>query len=73
MTLHKGPYGYYVQLGEAADGAKPPRASIPKGMDPARLDLERALELLSLPRPDRHATPRTASRSRPASAASAPT
>ena len=34
VTLHKGPYGYYVQLGEAADGQKPPRASIPKGMDP---------------------------------------
>ena len=50
MTLHKGPYGYYVQLGEAADGAKPPRASIPKGMDPAPLTLERALDLLSLPR-----------------------
>ena len=50
VTLHKGPYGYYVQLGEAADDAKPPRASIPKGMDPATLALERALELLSLPR-----------------------
>ena len=50
VTLHKGPYGYYVQLGEAAGGAKPPRASIPKGMDPATLALERALELLSLPR-----------------------
>ena len=50
VTLHKGPYGYYVQLGEAAEGQKPPRASIPKGMDPATLALERALDLLSLPR-----------------------
>ena len=50
VTLHKGPYGFYVQLGEAVEGEKPPRASIPKGMDPAALDLERALELLSLPR-----------------------
>ncbi len=50
VTLHKGPYGYYVQLGEAVDSEKPPRASIPKGMDPATLALERALELLSLPR-----------------------
>jgi len=50
VTLHKGPYGYYVQLGEPVDGAKPPRSSIPKGMDPATLTLERALDLLSLPR-----------------------
>ena len=50
MTLKKGPYGYYVQLGEAVEGEKPRRASIPKGIDPATLELERALELLSLPR-----------------------
>jgi len=50
VILKKGPYGFYVQLGEAAEGAKPPRASIPKGMDPAAMDLERALRLLSLPR-----------------------
>ncbi len=50
VTLKKGPYGFYVQLGEAAEGAKPRRASIPKGMDPGTVDLERALRLLSLPR-----------------------
>ncbi|MFO1210194.1 MAG: type I DNA topoisomerase [Amaricoccus sp.] len=50
VTLHKGPYGYYVQLGEPVDGQKPPRSSIPKGVDPSTLTLERALELLSLPR-----------------------
>jgi DNA topoisomerase-1 len=50
VTLRKGPYGYYVQLGEAPEGEKPRRASIPKGMDPAAIDLARALELLSLPR-----------------------
>ena len=49
-SLKKGPYGFYVQFGEAAEAPKPPRASIPKGMDPAALDLERALRLLSLPR-----------------------
>jgi DNA topoisomerase-1 len=50
VILKKGPYGFYVQFGEAAEGAKPPRASIPKGIDPAAVDLERALALLSLPR-----------------------
>ena len=32
------------------DKEKPKRASIPKGMDPAAIDLARALELLALPR-----------------------
>jgi DNA topoisomerase-1 len=50
VTLRVGPYGLYVQLGEAADGEKPKRASIPKGMDASAIELPRALELLSLPR-----------------------
>jgi DNA topoisomerase-1 len=50
VLLKKGPYGFYVQLGEASEGEKPPRASIPKGMDPSAVELGRALELLSLPR-----------------------
>jgi DNA topoisomerase-1 len=50
ISLRKGPYGLYVQRGEGAEGVKPPRTSIPKGMDPEALDLARALELLSLPR-----------------------
>jgi DNA topoisomerase-1 len=49
-TLKKGPYGFYVQLGEAVEKEKPKRASIPKGMEPGGIDLGRALELLSLPR-----------------------
>ncbi len=50
VTLKKGPYGFYVQLGEAVEGEKPRRASIPAGIDPATLELDRALQLLSLPR-----------------------
>jgi DNA topoisomerase-1 len=50
VTLRVGPYGLYVQLGEAADGEKPKRASIPKGMDPVAVDLRRALDMLALPR-----------------------
>jgi DNA topoisomerase I len=51
VTLRKGPYGNYVQLGEAvAKGEKPKRASLPKGIAPADVDLDKALGLLSLPR-----------------------
>ncbi len=51
VTLRVGPYGLYVQLGEATEDVKPKRSSIPKGMDASAVDLARALELLSLPRP----------------------
>lgn len=47
VTLRKGPYGVYVQLG--FDG-KVKRASLPKGKSPADVDLEFALGLLRLPR-----------------------
>ena len=50
VTLRNGPYGTYVQLGEAAEKKKPKRASLPRGMAPDTVDLERALGLLSLPR-----------------------
>jgi DNA topoisomerase-1 len=50
VTLRVGPYGPYLQLGEPKDGGKPKRASVPKGMDAAAIDLDRALRLLALPR-----------------------
>ena len=50
VTLRTGRFGPYVQLGEAEGDEKPKRASVPKGIDAATLDLERALQLLSLPR-----------------------
>ena len=50
MTLRSGRFGPYVQLGEAVDGEKPKRAGLPKGTAPDDVDLDRALQLLSLPR-----------------------
>ena len=53
VTLRKGPYGIYVQLGEPKGPKgkeKPPRASLPKGLAPAEITLETALALLALPR-----------------------
>lgn len=50
ILLKKGPYGLYVQLGEDIKGEKPKRASLPKGQSGDSVTLERALELLALPR-----------------------
>ena len=50
VTLRSGRFGPYVQLGEAVDGEKPKRASLPKRMAPDDVDLERARALLALPR-----------------------
>jgi DNA topoisomerase-1 len=50
VYVKTGRFGPYVQLGDAEDTDKPKRASLPKGQDPEALDLERALQLLSLPR-----------------------
>jgi len=54
VTLRKGPYGPYVQLGEEEGSGKkkvkPKRSSIPKTMPVTSIDLEKALGLLSLPR-----------------------
>ena len=66
ISLRKGPYGHYVQLGEeeeipaepVAEGKKPKkpkkikpkRSSLTKDMAPSAVDLELAIGLLSLPR-----------------------
>lgn len=47
VTLRSGRFGPYVQLGEEA---KPKRSSLPRGWQASEMDLDKALQLLSLPR-----------------------
>jgi len=53
VSMRKGPFGVYVQLGEAVKGSKekPKRQSLLRGQVPSDIDLDLALLLLSLPRP----------------------
>ena len=52
VYLKKGPYGYYVQLGEDATATteKPKRVALPKFMKAEELTEEQAMILISLPR-----------------------
>jgi DNA topoisomerase-1 len=51
MYVLTGRYGPYVQLGEVTEETpKPRRASIPRGVNPASLSPEQAVELLLFPR-----------------------
>ncbi|GAB4167332.1 MAG: type I DNA topoisomerase [Rickettsiaceae bacterium] len=50
VYLKKGPYGWYVQLGEAVTKQeKPKRCPLPTGFKPEEITLETALKLLNLP------------------------
>lgn len=56
IAIRDGRFGKYIQLGETKKAEKgekaekPKRATIPKDMDAGSIDLEKALQLLSLPR-----------------------
>lgn len=54
VFLIKGPYGYYVQLGEkdpdAIKSAAPQKASLLRGMNHVEVNLDTAIALLSLPK-----------------------
>jgi DNA topoisomerase-1 len=50
VTLKKGPYGQYIQLGAGDNGDKPKRVSLARGMEPGSVTLDIALKLLALPR-----------------------
>jgi len=53
VTMRRGPYGLYVQIGDIDPEdkkKKPKRASLTQDMNAAEMDLQAALKLLSLPR-----------------------
>ena len=52
VTVRRGPFGLYVQQGEASEDkkVKPRRTTLPRGIDGDLLTLEQAVGLLSLPK-----------------------
>ena len=50
IYLKKGPYGFYIQLGEDSEKPKPKRVAIPKGTNIEEFGIEQANSLLALPR-----------------------
>ncbi len=50
VTVRQGPFGWYIQVGEAEGKKKPKRVGIPKNMNHETITIEEALGLLSLPR-----------------------
>lgn len=51
VTVKKGPYGFYIQFGEASSKkTKPKRISLPKEANPETITFEEALSLGALPR-----------------------
>ncbi len=50
ILIRKGPFGYYVQLGDDEEDGKPKRVSIPKNLAPEAVDHDMAVSLLRLPR-----------------------
>ncbi len=50
IFMKKGPYGVYVEMDEEIEDRKPKRQSLPKGVTAADMTLEKAIDLLRLPR-----------------------
>jgi DNA topoisomerase-1 len=50
VSLKKGPYGHYIQLGGGENGEKPKRVALPRGMEPGSMTFDIAIKLLALPR-----------------------
>ena len=52
VYLKKGPYGFYIQLGEDATATteKPKRIALPKSLNPEEVTFEHADRLISLPK-----------------------